>query len=731
MKSTIKSNMVNMSFDDRKKISLNDLMHERQVIPISLFNSGSIKDGIDKAREYFREKGEGTVDIPANGKYSSVQVRVRRNVRNNEFIDNFIFSSYRYPISTEVRPYTGEEFQVGDIVINTDIVTNPCFGWICTKSGPVSSWENFGNIKKWNTQIEEVTSLPDASEIQLGRQLLLSSETGESKGVFYCLKVDNEYKWIQQDMSIGTEAERPEKPYDNWWYFNTTIGFPQWYDEHLNGVGGWRTIYDKDTYESMWRELSSGIFDEVDRRLDEICERQYKELDFKTGEAIESINALKSDAISEINTTMEGFRENAGQDIEDKRNEALASIDSALSEYNANADEKLKDFNDNAELVKGNFTTEIDNRLDESLTRYEETVDIIEADAQSKYDTLFENITQNYNEMIQDPVNTYLNTHPLMINQRYNVVNASNVDSSLDADGNRIYNVLEIEDGNVNSLAMLPESFILCLGVNADSSTKLNYINMLGKSYRVVNMAGSDVVVMRENTRVFVMITKNSDVCTLGVAEVYDFVRPATVDKLGAVMPDGDTIEVDENGKISSKFKVSETAIEFNEETGEGGSDENIKSGELLPKLFGKIMHLFNKSTTYEESTNTTSDDISSGILVQLKRFFTGKKLFPKTTTKAVYRDDGTNLDDELNSIQKVKTDMQDHVVNRSMHILRDDLGVYIEIEDDEPVTEAEVIMIDLDKATSDSDVIMSVDGEDYDASEIGSGSNFIFDILQ
>lgn len=76
------------------------------------------------------------------------------------------------------------------------------------------------------------------------------------------------------------------------------------------------------------------------------------------------------------------------------------------------------------------------------------------------------------------------------------------------------------------------------------------------------------------------------------------YTPPATASDDGVLSykdADGNWIE------IETGAKMEKTTVTFTEATAE----ENIKSGELVPTLFGKIMHLFNKSTTYDESESS------------------------------------------------------------------------------------------------------------------------------
>lgn len=278
MHNEVKSNAVNVGIYDELKYpkSLDEYIKNNTSIPINLFDkNGSIIDAISLANSFLVTQGQGTVVINPTSSQTTVYLQVHLNESLIPVV-NFITYGSHAPKSS--RPYTDEKWIVGDKIYNIDINTNRCIGWICTEEGTPGKWQQFGNIKAWHTQIEELDYLPDASELQVGRQVIYHNNG--VVGLYFCDKIGDTYQWIQQNMAFGTEEQRPTIADNNWWYFNTTIGFPQWYDA-TNSV--WRTIYDKDTYDQMWSDYRSQFESDAKNLLqtgyDDVLSKTKSELD--------------------------------------------------------------------------------------------------------------------------------------------------------------------------------------------------------------------------------------------------------------------------------------------------------------------------------------------------------------------------------------------------------------------------------------------------------------------
>src|SRR5699024_9231751 len=85
---------------------------------------------LQRAMEFLESVDSGVVHAPETCidnatllKYPTTLIKTVGKI-NVEYYNN------RYPINSESRPLLGTEFEVGDKVINTDIITNTCIGWI-------------------------------------------------------------------------------------------------------------------------------------------------------------------------------------------------------------------------------------------------------------------------------------------------------------------------------------------------------------------------------------------------------------------------------------------------------------------------------------------------------------------------------------------------------------------------------------------------------------------------
>ena len=144
----IPSKMIDVSIDKNSpSLSLEDFIRMNafsESIPITMFGASISSALIDEAVSYLREIGGGSVSVPKTDTANPLKIHVKRN-KAGEFVTKFEYHSYRYPIGSESRPYTGKDWEVGDIIYNADISDSDekCFGWLCTKSGTPGEWIGF------------------------------------------------------------------------------------------------------------------------------------------------------------------------------------------------------------------------------------------------------------------------------------------------------------------------------------------------------------------------------------------------------------------------------------------------------------------------------------------------------------------------------------------------------------------------------------------------------------
>ena len=144
----IPSKMIDVSIDKKSpSMSLEDFIKMSafsESIPITMFGSSISSALIDEAVSYLVEIGGGSVSVPKTDVANLLKIHVKKN-KAGEFVTKFEYHSYRYPIGSEARPYTGDDWEVGDIVYNADISDSDekCFGWMCVQPGAPGEWIGF------------------------------------------------------------------------------------------------------------------------------------------------------------------------------------------------------------------------------------------------------------------------------------------------------------------------------------------------------------------------------------------------------------------------------------------------------------------------------------------------------------------------------------------------------------------------------------------------------------
>ena len=197
----IKSTAVNAGIESGSEVSLDQYIRNGESVPISMFPAASVGSSIEKAIAYLNDKRCGSVHVPADVNNKSVIIRAAIS-KTNQVVINYITSNYRFPINSESRPYNGGNWKVGDIVLNNDYSDSQCYGWICATDGTPGVWLPFAYMKRWYTEIEKVSELPEPSAMQEGRQLICKNEAGLTF-LYYCAQTSDDpitYKWVKQNV---------------------------------------------------------------------------------------------------------------------------------------------------------------------------------------------------------------------------------------------------------------------------------------------------------------------------------------------------------------------------------------------------------------------------------------------------------------------------------------------------------------------------------------------------
>jgi hypothetical protein len=126
-------------------------------IPIQLFGSTVSSSLISKAVTFLKSIDGGRVNVPSSTSYEAFNIVVRKNKTGN-FITKFECGSHKYPTGSTARPVTGDAWEIGDIIYNSDYEnsSDKCIGWICTKGGIPGTWSTYGSSEE--QEIEKIVN---------------------------------------------------------------------------------------------------------------------------------------------------------------------------------------------------------------------------------------------------------------------------------------------------------------------------------------------------------------------------------------------------------------------------------------------------------------------------------------------------------------------------------------------------------------------------------------------
>ena len=196
----------NVETEEEQYIELEEFLNGIVSKPLSYY--GTVSNAVNK----LVEQGYGKIEIPPKGQTPLCYI-TSRMTSEEEIKVNLVTFGYRAPMRN-VRYYTlqGENnWQIGDIIYNSDYIRNRCLGWICTKEGQWdSTWERFGDldISKDKTLFEIIeypNELPSASLENLGKFVLYSSRENGQYYMWYCTRYFRKresgeyqlfYKWM-------------------------------------------------------------------------------------------------------------------------------------------------------------------------------------------------------------------------------------------------------------------------------------------------------------------------------------------------------------------------------------------------------------------------------------------------------------------------------------------------------------------------------------------------------
>nr|DAM65801.1 MAG TPA: N terminal extension of bacteriophage endosialidase [Caudoviricetes sp.] len=196
--------MIEIVTDSGEVLSLEDILKSLSNVPMSLYtgNNDFTKEKIEDVINYLKTHGGGQFTIPENPPYHKLTVDVHRN-KFQDYAVHFLYYDYRYPIGTEKRPYTGENWQAGDIIYNLDILNSDdkCTLWFCKESGNDTSAGKWSQQSIWQLSSSEIDGLV-VSHVGSSIGPLVKKEVGEQGPAMMSSEVTK-----QLDAKVPTKVE--------------------------------------------------------------------------------------------------------------------------------------------------------------------------------------------------------------------------------------------------------------------------------------------------------------------------------------------------------------------------------------------------------------------------------------------------------------------------------------------------------------------------------------------
>lgn len=129
-----------------QKSSLNDYFENKVEYSICEFgyNGKNLDLSIEKGLKFLRRRGYGTLQVPPISEFSNYVSYIDAIKEGSVVNIRFRHSNYRQPVGS--RPFGGN-YEVGDIVYNSDITRSNYMGWVCIDSGSPGTWKPFGRIE--------------------------------------------------------------------------------------------------------------------------------------------------------------------------------------------------------------------------------------------------------------------------------------------------------------------------------------------------------------------------------------------------------------------------------------------------------------------------------------------------------------------------------------------------------------------------------------------------------
>lgn len=129
-----------------KSVTLDKVYGNNYVLNIEQIreDSQTISSAVLEGINYMKARGGGEIIVPPTSSEDEVRIKVYRNRETHNVEVKFITRNFRNPIENEVRPYTGDVWEVGDFVMGIEHSGTITFGWLCVEGGSPGVWREIG-----------------------------------------------------------------------------------------------------------------------------------------------------------------------------------------------------------------------------------------------------------------------------------------------------------------------------------------------------------------------------------------------------------------------------------------------------------------------------------------------------------------------------------------------------------------------------------------------------------
>ena len=172
----------------KNSTELSKILDSRYEISHTEFNN--IQEGID----FIKQRGFGKLFIHEDNK-EPLWLELDPTNKANPVMRATTYRNREPSTRYDSVPYTEAQWNINDVVINSNPNGSKNLYWVCVEAGIPGKWYTVGSVKPYNSYIEQVTFLPDTNEQQVGRQVMFKDATGTQQ-IYFCAEVNGRKQWI-------------------------------------------------------------------------------------------------------------------------------------------------------------------------------------------------------------------------------------------------------------------------------------------------------------------------------------------------------------------------------------------------------------------------------------------------------------------------------------------------------------------------------------------------------